>query len=194
MAEEHKDRPPGAGKSSFDLIDSEKLFEELRLVKGMTFLDLGCGRGAYSLAAADRIGSDGLIHAVDLWEEGIDALRDAASKDKGFNIRTHVADMGKPIPIEDHSVDVCFMSTVLHDLVTIDADQVAVSEVARVLKPGGTFAVVEFKKMQGPPGPPEHIRLAPEETETIVGRYGFERTRLIEIGEYHYLIVFAKGN
>lgn len=36
--------PPGARKSSFDLIDSKKLFSEMGMKKGDIFLDLGCGR------------------------------------------------------------------------------------------------------------------------------------------------------
>ena len=46
MAENEK-KPTGAGKSSFDLIDTEKFFQELNLQKGISFLDVASGRGAY---------------------------------------------------------------------------------------------------------------------------------------------------
>lgn len=64
-------KPIGAGKSSFEHIDVEVLFGELNLTAVMTVLDLTCGRGAYSLAASERVGPNGTIFAVDLWEDKI---------------------------------------------------------------------------------------------------------------------------
>ena len=78
MAENHGNKPTGAGKNSFGLIDTAKFFQELDLKQEITFLDVASGWGAYSLAAADIIGRDGRIYAVDLWEEGISSLRKEA--------------------------------------------------------------------------------------------------------------------
>jgi cyclopropane fatty-acyl-phospholipid synthase-like methyltransferase len=67
--------PIGAGKSSFELIDSTQLFRELNLKPGMTILDLACGKGAYSLVASEKVGAGGSVYAVDLWEDGIAQLK-----------------------------------------------------------------------------------------------------------------------
>ena len=74
-----KTKPPGAGKSSFDLIEPEKLLGELPLRKDMLFLDLGCGAGDYTLAVAEVIGKHGVVVALDLWEEGIETLQERAA-------------------------------------------------------------------------------------------------------------------
>ena len=47
--------PPGAGKSSYDLIDGPLFWSALSLEPGMTVLDLGCGAGLYTKEIADRI-------------------------------------------------------------------------------------------------------------------------------------------
>ncbi len=73
------DKPIAAGKSSFNLIDTQRFFSELNLQAGITFLDVACGRGAYSLAASDYVGPAGRIIAVDLWKEGIEDLRRAVA-------------------------------------------------------------------------------------------------------------------
>jgi hypothetical protein len=52
-------KPHGAGNSSFDLVDVERLFAEIALQKGNIFLDIACGSGAYSKAAANIVGSSG---------------------------------------------------------------------------------------------------------------------------------------
>jgi len=63
VTNKHKKSPPGAGKSSFDLIDSERLFSELRISGGMTLLDLGCGKGAYSIEVSRKVGDvDGMVN------------------------------------------------------------------------------------------------------------------------------------
>ena len=186
-----KSMPPGAGKSSFDLVDAEKVLGELRLKGGITFLDMACGKGEYALAASEIIGSNGLIHAIDLWEEGIAELRQKTSVRSIHNIRAEVADLRGPIPIGDNSVDVCLMATVLHDLVETGVANQALKEAARVLKEDGLLAVVEFKKIDGPPGPPIQIRLTPEEVEHLAAPYGFVKKQVIDVGPYNYMVTFV---
>jgi ubiquinone/menaquinone biosynthesis C-methylase UbiE len=184
-------RPPGAGKSSFDLIDPATLWKELDFSQGITLLDLGCGPGHYALAAAQRIGPEGTVYAVDLWDEGVAHLQQRAGQECLYNIKGLVAEAGD-IPLDDRSVDVGFMATVLHDLAEAGTAAGALQEMLRVLKPGGLLAIVEFDKIDGPPGPPKHIRLAPEEVDALVSPYGFRREKTAKLGPYNYLITFVK--
>ena len=186
-----KTLPPGAGKSSFDLVDRKKIFQELRLKKGITFLDMACGRGEYALAVSGIIGNAGLVYAIDLWEEGIGALRRQALGRGIDNIDATVADLRKGIPIADNRVDACLMATVLHDLVETNGAGQALSEAARVLKSEGSLVIIEFKKIDGPPGPPIHVRLTPEEVDHLVIPYGFSKKRIIDVGPYNYLMTFV---
>jgi ubiquinone/menaquinone biosynthesis C-methylase UbiE len=187
--ESHK--PPGAGKSSYDLIDPGTLWTALNLPRGITFLDLGCGQGNYSLAAAQLIGPTGVVYAVDLWEEGIAALKERAAREGLANLKPLAAGAGQ-VPIESLSVDVVLMATVLHDLVEAGTAAGALAEVTRVIKAGGQLAIVEFHKIDGPPGPPRHIRLDPAEVEALVAPYGFARQQTVNLGPYNYLITFVK--
>lgn len=185
-------KPPGAGKSSFELIEPARLLEELPLKPGITFLDLGCGAGNYTLAVAEVIGAHGVVVALDLWPPGIEALEERAAATGHRNIRAMLADISKLVPLGDHSVDLCLMASVLHDLAEFALAKGALEEARRVLKPGGVLAIVEFDKVEGPPGPPMRIRLAPEEVENLVVPYGFEKTRTVRVGPYNYLILFTK--
>ena len=189
---ENEKQPTGAGKSSFDLIDTEKFFQELDLQKGISFLDVASGRGAYSLAVSDIIGPQGSVVAVDLWTEGIEILKTAAQERGIENITAFVSDVGRRIPVEDQSIDVCLMSTVLHDLVDDRIDRGVLNEILRVVKPAGRLAVMEFKKIDGPPGPPKHIRLSPEEVADMLDPYGFKKERTVDVGPYNYLMLLNK--
>src|SRR5665648_46814 len=186
--------PTAAGKSSFDLVDADRLFEELGLGLDTNLLDVGSGVGNYALAAAERMGptDGGRIYAVDLWKEGITLLQTEAAR-RGFaRIVPMVADVGSVIPVGDESVDVCLIATVLHDLVLDGTHEGALREMSRTLKSDGLLAVVEFEKVDGPPGPPKDIRLNPQELEAIVTRFGFEPSKMVAVGPYHYLSLFTK--
>lgn len=185
-----KDKPIAAGKSSFGLIDFGKLLEVLDVVPGITFLDVACGAGAYTLALADVIGPDGKIYALDLWEEGIAALERDVRQGQGATIEARVADVSRHMPIEDAAVDLCLMATVLHDLIEDSTDEGALQEVVRVLKPGGKLAVVEFKKMEGPPGPPIAIRLSPEDTEARLRPHAFKLMTTRGLGPFNYVSMY----
>lgn len=184
------DKPIAAGKSSFDLIDFAKLVDVLGIEKGTTFLDVACGAGAYTLALADHVGPNGMLYALDLWEEGIEMLMAEVKKREINTIRAHVADISLHMPLETSTMDLCLMATVLHDLIEDHTDQGTLQEVARVMKPGGKLAVIEFKKMDGPPGPPQSIRLSPQETEACLLPHAFKALSTLDIGAYNYLSIF----
>jgi ubiquinone/menaquinone biosynthesis C-methylase UbiE len=189
-----QNKPPGAGKSSFDLVDPEAVFQALELTGSTVFLDLGCGPGDYLLAAAELIGPKGKLYGVDAWEEGVDKLRKKILR-KGFNnVEVLLSDVTKSVPLPDNSVDICLMGTVLHDFSRDGGEQGTLRETARVLKPGGIFGIVEFKKIEGPPGPPIHIRLSREEVESMIKSFGFTPTRSVDTGPFTYMIVASKIN
>lgn len=184
-------KPRGAGKSSFFLLDHGRLFETLALQGGSTFVDLACGPGDYALAASRIAGDEGLVYGVDIWEEAIASLFEHVKTKRIKNVRAIVANVGYRLPIESGSVDVCLIATVLHDLVQEQVDRNALEEAARILKSEGTLAVVEFKKEEGPMGPPISIRLFPEEVESLVQPHGFSKQAYKELGPHHYLLTFA---
>ena len=184
--------PIAAGKSSFNLIDTEALFAELAPEQDAVLLDFACGTGAYSLAAAGHLGSAAKVFAFDLWPEGIATLDNEVASQKITRIHTGIVDVTKTIPLGNGSVDICLMATVLHDFISIGSEQGALRETARVLKPGGTLAVIEFKVMDGPPGPPKEIRIAPEAVRALLAPCGFRYTKTTELGPFNYLSLFHR--
>jgi ubiquinone/menaquinone biosynthesis C-methylase UbiE len=191
MTNEQKN-PKGAGKSSFDLINSDILKDVLPVKSGSVVLDLACGKGIYSMFLSEIIGDTGLVYAVDLWQEGLQLL-DKEIEDKNINnILPMLNDATAEIEIDDYSVDVCLMATVLHDFEEMNKSGAVLEQMKTILKPGGHLAVIEFKKIDGPPGPPKKIRLSEDETEKMVAGYGFRTVRTEDIGEYNYLMLFKE--
>lgn len=183
--------PPAAGKSSFDLIDKEKFLSLFDAAPGSTVLDLACGTGRYSLELSKIPEAYFKIHAVDLWEEGIEALNAVIAAEKITNIHTIVADISRKIPLETALADVCLLATALHDLSHAAQDS-AIREIERVLRPGGVLMIVEFKKIDEGPGPPISIRLDEQDVETIVTKCKFLKISCDETGAYNYIIKFLR--
>ncbi|MBR9986763.1 MAG: class I SAM-dependent methyltransferase [Desulfosarcina sp.] len=183
-------KPIAAGKSSFDLIDFATFLSAVDLRGEIVFLDVACGIGNYAIEIARQLRGKGTVHALDLWEEGIAKLRLKAGSLGLENIDATVCDVSQKIPLDDHSVDICLMATVLHDLIEDGTHHGTLKEILRVLKPAGQLAVVEFKKMPGPPGPPEKVRLSPEELARVLAPLGFQCRDTVDLGAVTYLSGF----
>lgn len=181
------DKPVAAGKSSFDLIDSDKLFETLDIPAGAIVLDLACGIGKYATELATKVGTEGKVYAVDLWQEGIEHLDSEAQRRDLGHIETLLADIREPLPLETDSIDLCLLATILHDLSPGEQERV-IKEASRLLKPGGTLAIVEFKKLDHGPGPRIDIRLDAQQLETLLNPNGFTQIVDHELGEFTYLL------
>jgi arsenite methyltransferase len=107
------------------------------LNEGETVLDLGSGGGIDVLLSAKRVGRTGKAYGLDMTDEMLELARrnqrEAGVENAEFRQGTIEA-----IPLPDASVDVVISNCVIN----LSADKPAVfHEAARVLRPGGRFAV-----------------------------------------------------
>jgi arsenite methyltransferase len=107
------------------------------LHEGETVLDLGSGAGADVLISAGRVGPTGRAIGLDMTDEMLELAQRNAAQAGATNVqflKGHI----EAIPLPDSSVDVVISNCVIN--LSGDKPQV-LREAARVLKPGGRFAV-----------------------------------------------------
>jgi ubiquinone/menaquinone biosynthesis C-methylase UbiE len=111
--------------------------ERLGLAPGDHVLDLPCGTGASALPAAEAVGPDGQVVAVDL-AAGLLRLAQAKALAAGLrNIRFVEADMrATGLPDESFDAVVCVFGVFF-----VPDRQALMRELWRMVRPGGTLAV-----------------------------------------------------
>jgi arsenite methyltransferase len=107
------------------------------LHEGETVLDLGSGAGADVLISARRVGATGKAIGLDMTDEMLELAR-ANARDAGVDNVEFVKGYIEEIPLAEDSVDVVISNCVIN--LSADKRQV-LREAARVLRPGGRFAV-----------------------------------------------------
>ena len=115
-------------------------FDKLNINAGDTVLDIGCGEGRHSIS----LYVDREVNAIGM-DLSMEDMKTAKNRIKDFSItetNTSSCVFGagdiKSLPFEDNLYDAVICSEVLEHLESLDD---AVSEIVRVLKPGGVLAV-----------------------------------------------------
>ena len=104
---------------------------------GETVLDLGSGAGADVLISANRVGPAGKAIGLDMTDEMLELARRNAAEAGVTNVEFRKGYI-EAIPLPDASVDVVISNCVIN----LAGDKAKVlREAARVLRPGGRFAV-----------------------------------------------------
>jgi ubiquinone/menaquinone biosynthesis C-methylase UbiE len=107
------------------------------LADGEVVLDLGSGGGIDVILSARRVAPTGKAYGLDMTDEMLDLARRNATEAGVDNVeflKGHIEE----IPLPDSSVDVVISNCVIN--LSTDKSRV-LREVARVLRPGGRFAV-----------------------------------------------------
>ena len=114
----------------------DTVLDNARVEPGDNVLDVGAGTGLLALAAAERVGPEGDVVAVDVSADALEELRRVATSP---NISYFIGN-AEVLPVPDGSVDVVLTRSVL---IYVDEKAEAVREFFRVLRAGGRVSIFE---------------------------------------------------
>ena len=116
-----------------------RLIEILAPAAGERLLEIGPGTGYYSLDVATHLGG-GTLEVFDLQQEMLDHVKREADQRGITNIQATLGN-AQSLPYGDDTFDGAFLTSVLGEIPDQD---VALRELARVLRPGGRLVVGEI--------------------------------------------------
>jgi ubiquinone/menaquinone biosynthesis C-methylase UbiE len=172
------------------LAQPRSVIDQLPIVEGDVVVDVGAGVGAYAIDLARSVGRQGTVHAYDIQRDVIASLVHTASEYNITNIMTMTIDIeNAALPLTQASVDGVLIA---HTLFQIKDTKHVLAEVARILKPGGWCAVVEWRdSFQGIGPQPEYI--VPEEmVHTVCDEVGLLYQNPLLVGTFQYGALFYK--
>ena len=174
------------------------LFEELVIYGKERVLDVGCGQGLLTVAAAKRVDT-GSVVGIDIWsaedqtnnspETTLENARREGVEDK-IELVTGSA---QQMPFEGDMFDVVISSWALHNIPSEEERVKALTEIDRVLKPGGQLAIMDiyyceaYKKYFTEVGYQEIMQLGPRYTFGNATHLLVAKKPRGGLGEYKYV-------
>ena len=150
----------------------------------MTFMDIGCGNGFFTIPAAEQVDESGKVYAVDASAEAVETVKRKAAAKGLKNIITKAREAEETV-FCDECADMVFFSIVLHDF----RDPAKVLRNAkRMIKPTGTLINLDWKKKRTAFGPPLHIRFSEEQAQALIEQAGFTVESGKDAGNNFYLV------
>lgn len=117
------------------------IIEHLKVQKGMTILDIGCGPGRVSIPLAQAVGPTGIIVALDTQKAMLKKVEKKAAQNELNNIELVQATIGTSSHTITQKFDRITLITVLGE---IPNQKAAFVETTDLLKPDGILSVTEL--------------------------------------------------
>ncbi len=165
--------------------DPESILAEIGLRAGMTFMDIGCGQGFFTIPAARIVGENGKVYASDISEINILKLREKIDSASLKNVITE-AGKAEDLILCNACADIIFFGIVLHDF---ENPSKVLANAHSMLKKTGKLIDLDWKKEPTEFGPPVHIRFDEEQARKLIETSGFSVKLTKKSGLYHYIIV-----
>ncbi|MEF2230347.1 MAG: class I SAM-dependent methyltransferase [Pseudodesulfovibrio sp.] len=182
-----KEEIPHRQRFTDGMLDNDRILGELDIRRGQTVVDAGCGNGYMAMLFSRAVGPEGRVFALDLH---IDVFLTTFPDGVPDNVEPVQCDMTAHFPLADASADLVYAATVVHSL-RRETLPGFVLEIGRILRPGGTLAVVEFAKHETAFGPPLWQRYSPGELQDV---FPFRPMGTVPVAEHFYLQRFRSGS
>lgn len=114
-----------------------------RIQPGENVLDVGCGTGTLAIEVQQRVGPTGRVFGVDPGRQQIARARSKAAR-RNLPIDFQIG-VVEHLVFPDQTFDAVLSTIMMHHLPD-DLKRRGLSEIARVLKPGGRLVIADFKR------------------------------------------------
>ena len=163
---------------------------ELDVQDGMKVADIGAGGGFYSIEAAKKAGSRGMVYAIDVQQDLLEKLKRSAALIGVHNIEIIWGNAEKigGTKLRENMIDRAILSNVLFQIEQKDRDNL-VLEIKRIVKPNGKLLVVDWQA-GGPLSPPTTVSAMA--AEALFTKAGWVVDKHFDAGDHHYGIIFKR--
>ncbi len=161
-----------------------KSLHDLGVKPGDIVADIGSGTGFLAFPAAEIVGPEGKVYAVDSSKRMLTELEKRIRERGVCTIETFLS-TEYDFPLPDACCDKVLMSNVFHE---VDDKVRFAKEACRILRGEGIFAVFEMKPEAEGNGPPKHHRVSSDEVRAACLKAGFSGTAGLEISATMYCV------
>ncbi len=165
----------------------QEAIDALALSPGMTVADIGAGTGYFAIPFARAVEPSGTVLAVDFQPGMLAIIREKlGSPDAPRNIGL-LEGSAENTGVPASTCDVVFLANIWHEL---DDHAAVLQEAARILKSGGSIAILDWRHdVTRPPGPPFDHRVSIAQVTAALEDAGCEIRHAGNFGMYNYLVV-----
>lgn len=170
------------------LLPPKETLLKLGLQASDVIADIGCGIGYFSLPAAEIVGPNGQVLALDVSREMLEEVEKTVKETSIPNLQTILTEENR-LNLKNSSATFALVSLVLHEVE--DATQF-LKEITRILSKSGRLAIIEWQKHPTAGGPPLDHRLAKEGVEQVLCTVGLKHITTLDISEQFYAVLGQK--
>lgn len=160
--------------------DPDKIWDVLQPAADCTLVDIGTGVGFIALPFARRY-RHAHVYGCDILDGMIALLREDAAASGLANLEGLVM-APNAVDLPDGAADVVVMAQLHHEL---DAPEDLLAECRRLLKPGGTVAIVDWKDEDNGKSPPAGRRVPEADLRAQLSGCGFSEIEGHDIYAFH---------
>jgi ubiquinone/menaquinone biosynthesis C-methylase UbiE len=178
--------------SGNQFLNPQEILSRIGVHEKMTVGDLGSGSGYFSFQAAQMVGQNGKVYAVDVLKNALSALKSKAEFLGIKNITpiwSNLEILGAAKRIKSDTLDIALLVNILHQS---KKHRNILVEARRMLKKGGLMLVVDWKRSAASFAPHESDLVKPEHVLRIAEELGFHTNDRFDAGIHHYALLFQK--
>ncbi len=171
------------------LINLEEVFRQAQIRQGMHVADFGCGRTGYLvMPLAQRVGSDGVVYAVDILKSVLKLIDRQAQQEGLYNIHPIWADISQEntIVIPRKTLDVIFLVNVLYHFNNYDS---VLNEAKKLLRPKGKIIIIDWIKKINGLGPRTNVFINFEKIKKWSRKNNLAIVNDFLVGKYHRCLI-----
>ena len=172
-------------------VDPQATISLIGLAEGCKVADFGCGAGFFSLACAKQVGENGIIYALDILPERLEAVASQAKHTGLANIVTKRVNLekAKGSQLENKSADWVIMK----DMLFQNKDKKAIlAEAKRVVKDDGKILIIEWNMNDSAIGPKQDLRFGKDQLVALAQKIELRVLKEIGVGNFHYGLILEK--
>lgn len=168
-----------------DLLDTHRVMSFLPLMPYQEVADVGCGPGHFTIPLA-KFAFDGRVYALDVHQEMLDSVREAADRVRLTNVET-VLSRERKVILKDESVDGAMAAFLLSDT---SMPAKLLKDVHGALRTGGWLAIIEWRQPDQDGGPSAKTQISEDKARKLAADAGFRLASRYDVNHLHYMLVF----